>query len=150
MAVWLDSRAFHKKEPLRQACGFVIVNSQVHDEFDQFKKSHSQYDYSLLESIELLQLWLSRRGLTKESVEQYNKKYVKLHNTEIDSLCTWVGELREKYYTVGESVFQIDSPAELPLLTGRHNQDTCEITSRNTLKAKLSKKGTTSTQKAGK
>ena len=42
VAVWLDSRAFHKKSPLRKACGFVIVNSKVHDDFDRFKKSHSQ------------------------------------------------------------------------------------------------------------
>lgn len=129
MAVWLDCRAFNKKPPLHQAYGFVIVNSHVHDDFDQFKKSHSQYDYSLLKLNELLRLWLSSKELTKESVEQYGKKYVKLHSTEIDSLCTWVLDLREQYYTLGESVFQADIPNLKPVVllpvSNQDKQETC-------------------------
>ena len=63
VALWLDSRAFQKKPSLRQACGFVIINSELHDEFDQFRKKETHSDYSLLQHIKLLDLWLKSKML---------------------------------------------------------------------------------------
>ena len=40
-----------------QACGFVIINAELHKEFDEFKKVHSVYDYNLLEYVEQLECW---------------------------------------------------------------------------------------------
>ena len=44
---------FEGKTPLREACGFVIVNGALHDQFDHFKKDIDR-DCSILEYIELL------------------------------------------------------------------------------------------------
>ena len=42
VALWLDCRAFNKKEPLRDVLDFVIVNTRLHDDFDEFKKNEIQ------------------------------------------------------------------------------------------------------------
>ena len=34
VALWMDSRAFHGQPPLTDALDFVIVNCQLHNEFD--------------------------------------------------------------------------------------------------------------------
>ena len=59
VALWLDSRTFLKKPSLRKACSFVILNAELHKEFDEFKKAHrvTVYDYYLLEYVELLKCW---------------------------------------------------------------------------------------------
>ena len=109
--LWLDSRDFEKKPPLRHALGFVIVNSQQHDDFDRFKKGQTLYDYNLLESIELLELWHSSSGKKSSDavVNRFGKQYIKLHITEIDNLCRWVIELRNRFERLGVAAFQIDS-----------------------------------------
>ena len=37
VALWIDSMKFQGKTPLQEACGFVIVNGALHDQFDHFK-----------------------------------------------------------------------------------------------------------------
>ena len=46
VALWIDFRAFHGKPELVNVIDFVIVNSHLHDEFDQFKKAEATV-YSL-------------------------------------------------------------------------------------------------------
>ena len=70
VALWLDSRDFHKKHYLYCALGFVIVNSQVQDDFDKFKKAEALKYYSLLESLELLDLWCSSRKSSRVTVNK--------------------------------------------------------------------------------
>ena len=89
-------------------CGFVIVNTKIHDEFDQFKKVHFEYDYSLLEVVELLFLWLSINNTPYKRVGMFGKQYIRLHNTEIDSLCTWVTEIKQEYDIVGVSAIPMN------------------------------------------
>ena len=48
VALWLDCRAFNKKEPLRDVLDFVIVNTRLHDDFDEFKRNEIQSGYSYL------------------------------------------------------------------------------------------------------
>ena len=92
VALWLDSRQFEYKHALHQACGFVIRNSKLHDEFDSFKRKNIQQAYNLLPCTELLDLWLaSSQGSQYESiVEKFGKRYIRLHDTEVDHLCRWV------------------------------------------------------------
>ena len=107
VALWLDSKDFHKKHPLHCALGFVILNSQVHDDFDKFKKAEALKDYSLLESLELLDLWCSSRKSSRVTVNKFSKLYIRLHSTEIDRLCRWGMELRESFDILDEAALQI-------------------------------------------
>ena len=108
LALWLDSRDFHKNNPpLHRACGFVIINSQVHDDFNKFKKVQAQCDYSLLESVELLDLWNSSRNSPDAVMNRFGKQYIRLHRTDIESLCKWVMELRESFERLGKVALQI-------------------------------------------
>ena len=43
VALWLD---YNKKEPVMVANDFVIVNSDLHDDFDAFKAEHIKSNYS--------------------------------------------------------------------------------------------------------
>ena len=50
---------FQGKTPLREACGFVVVNSALHNQFDLFKEDLDR-DYSVFEYVELLQFWIEK------------------------------------------------------------------------------------------
>ena len=39
VALWLDYRAFHKEPLITDIHDFVVINSQLHDQFDLFKKA---------------------------------------------------------------------------------------------------------------
>ena len=81
VVLWLDSRAFQKKSSLRDAYGFVILNSELHDEFDKFKKQETLPEY--IEYVELLEFWLK---MQHSPPLWFGKQYNTLHNTEMDSL----------------------------------------------------------------
>ena len=112
VALWLDARKFQKKPPLREANGFVIINMEIHKEFDEFKRKEASIEYSLLENIELLKLWLKNHNLQCSSpttIEKFGKKYVRLHYTDMDDLCRWVLEVRDKFTTMGKEAFRAES-----------------------------------------
>ena len=129
VALWLDSREFENKPTLRQTCGFVIVNSKLHDEFDHFKERNMEYDYSLLPYIELIDLWINCHHPPSESLvflEKFKRRYIRLHNREVDSLCRWVLELRVKFYHYGQEAFTtmssvILSPGNTEIIHGEGN-----------------------------
>ena len=104
------------------------MNSQVHDGFDKFKKAEALKDYSLLESLELLDLWCSSRKSSRVTVNKFSKQYIWLHSTEIDSLCRWVMELRESFDILGEAALQIhnaESSATSSLQTLQNDPIAC-------------------------
>ena len=49
-----SEQSTYGKPELVYAIDFVIVNSRLHDEFDQFKKAEVQPSYSFLPVVELL------------------------------------------------------------------------------------------------
>ena len=79
----------------------------MHDDFNKFKKVQAQCDYSLLESVELLDLWNSSRNSTDAVMNRFGKQYIRLHSTDIDSLCKWVMELRESVERLDKVALQI-------------------------------------------
>ena len=84
------------KTPLREACGFVVVNSALHDQFDQFKKN-IDHEWSILEYIELLQYWVEnqRPSLVPPGlIQKFGKQYIKLHRDEMDSFVVWLNMLK--------------------------------------------------------
>ena len=67
VALWLDARKFQKKPTLHEVNGFVIINMEIHNEFDEFKEKETSTEYSLLENIDLLKLWLKSHNLQRSS-----------------------------------------------------------------------------------
>ena len=113
VALWLDTRKFQKKPTLRKASGFVTVDMEIHDEFDEFKEKETSNAYSLLENIDLLKVRLKSHDLqclSPSIVEKFGKEYVRLHYTDMDSLCSWVLEVRDKFTILGKEVFRAYSP----------------------------------------
>ena len=109
VALWLDSRAFLKKPSLRKACGFVILNAELHKEFDEFKKAHCVYDYDLLEYVELLKCWsLSLKAENRPPIiHKFGKNYIKLCSTDIDVLCRWASDLKEQFDNVRRAALEV-------------------------------------------
>lgn len=92
VALWLDYRAFNKKEPLRDALDFVIVNPCLHDDFDEFKRKETESDYSYLRVNELLLHYITHDcgHLRERIVTKYGLNYLKMNGDQIDHLCRWV------------------------------------------------------------
>ena len=109
VALWLDYRAFHKEPLLTDIHDFVVINSQLHDQFDLFKKFEVKKSYSLVPISELLVFYCVSRcpGILNSKVVKYGKMYLELHYSEVDKLIFWVDEMRERYYgTEGEGIFE--------------------------------------------
>ena len=91
VTLWMESRNYANKPPLRETCNFVIINSSLHDEFDEFKRNNTLHDYSILPMNELLEYWntlIKKPSLPVLSL--YGGQHLQLHCTEVDSLCEWV------------------------------------------------------------
>ena len=61
VALWIDPMKFQGKTPLREACGFVIVDGALNDHFDHFKKDIDP-ECSTLYYSELLQFWAENQS----------------------------------------------------------------------------------------
>ena len=106
VALWLDYHAYHQKPPLRDAFDFVIVDEALHQEFDEFKKKETSPDISDLRLVELLQLWCStQKSRHFTTVEKFGNSYILLRPSEVDDLCHWVKQMRERFAQEGKSIF---------------------------------------------
>ena len=99
------------------AIDFVIVNSHLHDEFDQFKKAEIQPSRSLLPVVELLLFYCLTECphvLDSSQVLKFGKMYIKMDTSQVDALVSWVGEMNERYYGVeGDGVFDKETLSKL-------------------------------------
>ena len=109
VALWLDYRAYHQKPSLREALGFVIIDEMLHEEFDKFKQKEIPFMHiSYLPPVELLRLWCStQKSCSPSTVEKFGKPYIVLQTNEMDELCYWVKEMREKFLQEGNSTFNM-------------------------------------------
>ena len=62
VCLWLKYRSVNGSTPLRDVSGgdFKIVNEELHREFDEFRSKVYAYvdkEYSIVEAVELLQVW---------------------------------------------------------------------------------------------
>ncbi len=106
VALWQDFRAYNSMQPLKDAINFVIVNAQLHNEFDDFKKDEIQRDYSYLKVNELLGFYIHHVcQLTDSVVAQYNNTYLKMCGDDVDKLCIWIYDLRKCFEDEGLRVF---------------------------------------------
>ena len=59
VAQWIEYRNYNKinEAPLREVFDFVVVNTSLHAEFDEFKRKETHHHYSILLANELLAYW---------------------------------------------------------------------------------------------
>ena len=74
MALWLVKRSIDNEFPLQKICAgsFVLVTSELHDDFDMFKKSFEEYTkrgYSMFPLTELLAFWNAQRAASSPLIE---------------------------------------------------------------------------------
>ena len=101
VALWIEYREYNKRPDLRQVMDFVIVNSEQHSEFDEFKRAMTDRDCVLLSSNALLDYWNeSERSISQSPITVYGQEHHKLHYTEMDQLIEWVMKQREKRVSI--------------------------------------------------
>ena len=104
--LWLDFQTFHNNPPLQVVGDFVLVTNELHDEFDKFKMNETQLGISLLPRVKLLEFWVNHTGLLLPTVTKYGKTYFPLNCSQLDDLCSWVRETRERVDSDGQRVFE--------------------------------------------
>eukprot|EP00731_Ephydatia_muelleri_P011915 Em0006g809a len=72
VCLWLEYRSLNGSTPLRDVSGgdFVIVNEELHGEFDEFRSKVYAYvdkEYSIVEAVELLQVWCRAKLQVKDN-----------------------------------------------------------------------------------
>ena len=127
MAVWLDSRACKDMDTLKSTGEFVIVDTTLHDEFDNFKKERIDRKSSYLNVNGLLKFYLHHNNHLKSNlVMMYKNTYLKLKDVDVDDLCKWVSQMREEFKCRGSHVFQNPTfGASLRVLAHACKTDAC-------------------------
>ena len=72
---------------------FVVVNEDLHEEFEKFKhKLYSNVDrgFTVVEAVELLQIWCRASKLCLKEVQLLGKNYFLISSAHLDTFCEWV------------------------------------------------------------
>ena len=83
VALWLDYRSFNNEKPLKEVYDgdFVIIDEQLHAQFDEFKQNVVPTNHSMVQKLNLIDHYLSTKG--KFCVELYGKLYVMLNSVQM-------------------------------------------------------------------
>eukprot|EP00731_Ephydatia_muelleri_P005135 Em0002g1311a len=86
---WLTHRAYNKEAPLRDFCGgqFVIINENLSEEFDHFRKHDINGSFYPVESLQLLECWFKSSGISIKTIIRYGKRYFLMSAANIDAFC---------------------------------------------------------------
>ena len=128
VSLWLHSRSFDKKPSLVQALGFVIVNEDIHTQFDAFVSSMPLlFQGCYLQCGPLLQYWNTHmRPIPATVVQLFGDEYLFLHYADVDTLCEWVFKAREEFEKHDESAEDTaEHPVESELEEGRKTKRKC-------------------------
>lgn len=99
VCLWLEYRSLNGSPPLRDVSGgdFVIVNEELHGEFDEFRSKVYAYvdkEYSIVEAVELLQVWCRASKVILRRVQLLGRRYFMMSSTHLDEFCEWVHDKR--------------------------------------------------------
>ena len=99
VVLWQTYRAYTHQPDLVQAFDIVIVDSDLHDQFDIFKRAEIiNSDTSYLEMNSLIHLYICQDPQLCSSVtEKYGKTYLRLTTHQVDDLCQWIYRTREQH-----------------------------------------------------
>jgi hypothetical protein len=109
VAMWLDYRNFRRESPLVDIGDFVIVNPDIHGEFDEFKKCEVRPACSFVPLTELLKFYcLSHNPTFLDSfrVKKFGKEYLDLKAFQVDDLVEWVTVLRKQSRSGDDDIFE--------------------------------------------
>lgn len=102
VSLWLDHRAYHERPTLRESKGFVIIDTDLHKEYEEFRAKNTVCNVSFLPQNELLHCWCTTQKLPSDRiVQKYGRNYMKLFGHEVDQLCAWVREKQDLVNTEG-------------------------------------------------
>ena len=95
VALWKDYMSFYGNFQLQEILGgdFVVVNEDLHEEFEKFK--HKLYSYvnrgfTVVEAVEPLQIWCRASKLCLKEVQLLGKNYFLISSAHLDTFCEWV------------------------------------------------------------
>ena len=106
VAFWLQYRKSIGEPPLVEALDFVIINEQLHDDFDSFKKTEIRPRFSYVPAIELVSLFckcadIMVADIMVPCVIRYENDYYELDESQFDELVVWVHGLRHECKSTG-------------------------------------------------
>ena len=92
ICLWLEYRSLNGSTQLRDVSGgdFVIVNEELHGEFDEFRSKVYAYvdkEYSIVEAVELLQVWCRASKVILCRVQLLGRRYFLMSSTHLDEFC---------------------------------------------------------------
>ena len=106
VVLWQESRDYHHLPSLRMLEGnhFVIVNTELLDEFDAFKQKYIPLGSSIIKLNNLLTLWhLNHREVAP--FELFGNTYICLSQEQVDHVIDWVLEMRNQVDCKGKTAF---------------------------------------------
>ena len=98
VALWKDYMSFYREVQLQEIMGgdFVVVNEDLFKEFDEFK--HKLYScvergFTVVEAVELLQIWRRASNLCLRETQLLGKKYFVMSSAQLDTVsgCIEIG-----------------------------------------------------------
>lgn len=108
VVLWEQYRSSTRTKPeLADLVDFVVVNSELHNEFDAFKKAELRAGFSFVPLCELLLLYQAQFSSLQKSceVKKFEKCYLELAAPQMDEFITWIYEMRKSYTSKGDSLF---------------------------------------------
>ena len=75
----------------------MIVNEELHGEFDEFRSKVYAYvdkEYSIVEAVELLQVWCRASKVILRRIQLLGRRYFMMSSTHLDEFCEWVHDKR--------------------------------------------------------
>ncbi|KAL5499988.1 hypothetical protein EMCRGX_G011472 [Ephydatia muelleri] len=100
VALWEDFLHYNKKVTLKEIYGgdFLIINEELHSQFDEFKCNAVPANHSMVPVMEILEYyWCKVRcEVSMNTVHLYGKSYVKMTAVELDDFCKWILDMREE------------------------------------------------------
>ncbi len=109
MSLWQQYREFNCKPAIIDVNDFIIVNSNLHEEFDRFKKEEEvKPSHSFVLLNELLLFYSLPQVSTLydlPKVYKFGKCYLELHMSRVDEFISWIIQMRQRYNVEGEDIF---------------------------------------------
>ncbi|KAL5515024.1 hypothetical protein EMCRGX_G000133 [Ephydatia muelleri] len=104
VSLWIDYRTYFGESPIREICGgdFVIINDDLHHEFNKFKSKLSSSlsssldgTCSVVEGMDLLMFWCTSSKISTKPLQVLEKTYFLMSASDLDNFCQWVYDTRK-------------------------------------------------------
>ena len=119
VSLWIDYRTYYGESPIREVYGgdFVIINEDLHDEFNKFKIKLTSCLFSTpdgmrsaVEGIELLMFWCTSSNISTKPLQLLEKTYFLMSASDLvtsasgymtQESCAWTEILCVYYHSMG-------------------------------------------------